>query len=275
MKLVLTLLVRDEEDIIYENILFHLNQGVDFIIATDNKSVDGTPEILREFEKQGVLKIIQEDDDTYAQSRWVTRMARMAISEFQADWVINCDADEFWWPLEGNLNESLENISSYFDIISVERHNFCPRENQTGPWHQSMVYRTKCSTNHLGKKLIPKICHRGFPDVMVAQGNHYLEFPHNLKTAPKKPIEIFHFPLRSAAQFKNKIACGGAAYSRNQELSQEVGDCWRKLYTDLQDGKLDTFMNNQIFSEDQLQSGLNDGSLILDTRLKNFLEIHL
>jgi hypothetical protein len=32
----MTLLIRDEEDIIDKNISFHLKHGVDFIIATDN-----------------------------------------------------------------------------------------------------------------------------------------------------------------------------------------------------------------------------------------------
>ena len=40
MKLVMTLLVRDEDDIIASNIDFHLNRGVDFIIAMDNLSVE-------------------------------------------------------------------------------------------------------------------------------------------------------------------------------------------------------------------------------------------
>lgn len=52
-KLVMTLLARDEADIIEANILFHLNHGVDYIVATDNDSSDGTTDILRKYEKQG------------------------------------------------------------------------------------------------------------------------------------------------------------------------------------------------------------------------------
>ena len=70
MVLVMTLLVRNEADIISSNIDFHLDQGVDFIIATDNLSVDGTTDILRAYERRGVLHYIHQPDDDYAQHRW-------------------------------------------------------------------------------------------------------------------------------------------------------------------------------------------------------------
>ena len=62
MKLVMTLLVRDEEDIVASNIDFHLNNGVDFIIAMDNLSIDGAADILRLYERKGMLRYLSQHD---------------------------------------------------------------------------------------------------------------------------------------------------------------------------------------------------------------------
>ena len=98
MKLVMTLLVRDEADIVDAQIAFHLAAGVDFVIATDNRSEDGTTDVLERYERDGRLRLLREEGDDLRQSEWVTRMARLAATEHGADWVLNADADEFWWP---------------------------------------------------------------------------------------------------------------------------------------------------------------------------------
>ncbi len=80
MKLVLTLLVRDEADIVGDTIAGHLALGVDQIVATDNGSIDGTLEILEDYRKAGVLKLLHEPPSDFSQSCWVSRMARDRIS---------------------------------------------------------------------------------------------------------------------------------------------------------------------------------------------------
>jgi hypothetical protein len=54
MRLVETLVVRDEADIVEAQIAYHLNAGVDFVIATDHESrATGRPEILESAARQG------------------------------------------------------------------------------------------------------------------------------------------------------------------------------------------------------------------------------
>ena len=80
MTLVLTLLCRDEADILESMLRFHFDQGVDQVIATDNGSVDGSLEILQCFERKGRLRLLQEPQHNHDQAIWVTRMARMAMA---------------------------------------------------------------------------------------------------------------------------------------------------------------------------------------------------
>jgi hypothetical protein len=91
-------MVRDEADIIDLQLAFHLAAGVDFFIVTDHESRDGTTDVLESYARRDLLHLIPVSSPVKRQSEWVTRMARLAASEFGADWVINSDADEFWWP---------------------------------------------------------------------------------------------------------------------------------------------------------------------------------
>jgi glycosyltransferase involved in cell wall biosynthesis len=57
MTLVMTLKVRDEEDVIEDNLRFHRALGVDFFVVMDNGSVDRTPEILARYQDAGLAHV--------------------------------------------------------------------------------------------------------------------------------------------------------------------------------------------------------------------------
>lgn len=267
----MTLLVRDEQDIIKENIEFHLAQGVDFFIVTDNKSIDATYEILADYIKQGLVHYIFEDEDNYNQHQWVTRMARMAFIDFSADWVINNDADEFWWPKEDSLLDTFKNVPNNFNIIEAKRYNFIPLNNELYPcFYKNMVYREVVSLNPLGNPLPPKVAHIGSKDIIVKQGNHRVSGLSDANTL-YEVIDILHYPLRTYQQFLNKITKGGAAYERNKELPKGVGSTWRRLYEEYQlNNNLIEYYKTHSYSESKIQQGLEEKVIVKDTRLLDF-----
>jgi hypothetical protein len=265
MKLVMTLLVRDEEDILRDNLDFHLAQGVDEVIVTDNGSEDSTVEILREYEARGVVRVLLEPTDDYSQWRWVTRMARLAATEHGADWVINNDADEFWWPRDRDLKSIFEGLGDEVGMVVAYRTNFVPRPEDGGPFWERMTLRERESLNPLGKPLPPKIAHRAHRDVTVEQGNHKIDGVELGERLDDGSIEILHFPMRTYAQFENKIVKGGHAYLRNRELPQAKGRTWRRLYEVWEQGGL-----RDHYDENVAADATRD-DLIQDTRLRDFL----
>jgi glycosyltransferase involved in cell wall biosynthesis len=266
MKLVMTLLVRDEEDIVADNLDFHLAQGVDEVIVTDNGSVDGTLEILRAYEARGLVRIIVEPTDDYSQGRWVTRMARIAATEHKADWVINNDADEFWWPREGTLRTLFEGLGGDVGAVVGHRTNFVPRPEDDRPYWERMTLRERESLNPVGKPLPPKLAHRAHPEIVVVQGNHRIKGPDVGSELDDGSIEILHFPMRSYAQFENKIIKGGRAYARNKELPEKTGRTWRRLYETWEQGGLPAHYEASVVAEAARQD------LLEDTRLRDYLE---
>ena len=77
----MTMLVKDESDIVENNIRYHASKGVDGFIVMDNGSTDGTLDILQALTKEFDLDVISNPEATYQQSRWMTELARLAVDE--------------------------------------------------------------------------------------------------------------------------------------------------------------------------------------------------
>ncbi len=259
----MTLLVRDEEDVIDANLRYHVSQGVDFLIATDNASRDRTRDILLRYARGGCLELIDEPADDYSQDRWVTRMARLACIQYGADWVINNDADEFWWPREGTLRTVLSTVTREVGALRVGRTNFRPMIDQREPFYEQMTLRERVSLNPLGDPPSPKTCHRAAADIEVGQGNHRVSGSIG-GTIDTDGIEILHFPLRTYPQFENKIRVGGAAYERNQRLPREVGGARRALYQEYRAGRLPEHYERLALDGARARHGLETGELVED-----------
>lgn len=272
MRLVLTLLVRDEADVVAAMIEHHLAAGVDFIVATDNGSVDGTADILRAYQDAGVLELHHEPEQTYEQARWVTRMARRAASAHGADWVINADADEFWWPRDvPSLSQALGVLPDRYGRVQAPRENLVAAPGLHGSWVDRLVLRDLLSLHERGGRIGSKVCHRADPQITIAQGNHALSGEALGANWPGSPITVLHVPDRSYRQYENKIRVGGSSLASNKDLDPTFGWHWRAEYERLCNGTLEQAWRDRRLTHAQADRQLSEGRLVKDRRLRDRL----
>jgi hypothetical protein len=272
MTLVMTLLARDEIDIVESWLAFHLNAGVDVVIATDNRSEDGTSEVLEQYARSGHVHLIREPGEDLRQDEWVTRMARLAATEYGADWVINSDADEFWWPRGASLAGVLSAVPPRYGTVGAFLRVFCPRPGEDG-FAERMTARFSALApiNDPASlyKPIRKIMHRGHPEIRVGRGNHALV---DSPFAPLRgwfPIECFHFPLRSVAQCRHKAQLQGSAFEKY--IARPPTAYHADMYEALRSGRIDEYYEKLVVTDEELERGIVQGRLVVDTRLRDAL----
>ena len=272
MTLVMTLLARDEADVIESWLSFHLNAGADFVVATDNRSQDGTTDVLERYAREGHVHLIQEDGEDLTQDEWVTRMARLAATDFGADWVINSDADEFWWPRGPSLARVLEAIPPRYGTVGAFLRTFAPRPDGEGSFAERLTVRFSALApiNDPASlfKPIRKVIHRGHPDIRLTRGNHAVV---DSPFAPLRgwfPVEVFHFPLRSLAQCEHKARLQGNAW---KHIERTPTAYHAQMFEALERGTMAQYYDAQVVSDQEVDQGLATGRLVVDTRLREAL----
>ncbi len=273
MKLVLTVLARDEADVIDAQLAFHLNVGVDFVIATDNASQDGTTEIFESYARDGCLHLIREPAEGLRQGEWVTRMAQLAARQFGADWIINSDADEFWWPRGSSLKDVLAAVPEQYGVVNAFWRSFAPRPDDGAFFVERMTARVSAAAPINDPRSfyrpVTKVAHRADPDVIVGRGNHDLVRSDLRPLTTWHPLEVLHFPLRSRAQWSRKVHLQGEAFTKH--IARAGTGYHLTSYDALQRGRIDEQHDSMVVDDEALERGLTDGTLVLDTRLRDVL----
>ncbi|NHZ70155.1 MAG: glycosyltransferase family 92 protein [Proteobacteria bacterium] len=270
MVLALTLLVRNEQDIIAENLTYHLNAGVDFIIVTDHHSDDTTSELIEPFVRSGQVLLRSEPSPEFRQSQWVTTMARSAHS-LGADWIMNGDADEFWFTPEASLSTFFSAVEDRYGVVVAHRHDLLPATQDTRPFHESCIYRVRHSTNSHGEPLPPKVAHRASADVTVAFGNHSAIAPGLGGPVDDRSLEILHFPIRAYDQLADKVSIGAAALENTDGIDPEIGKTWRLLRDAYENDQLRQWYIERTIGADAVDAVLASGEIVIDTRLRDIL----
>ena len=271
-RLIMTLLVRNEEDVVRHNIDFHLSMGVDFIIATDNGSTDSTRDILREYEEKGVLRLIDEPNHNHNQAEWNNRMAEIARAQYGADIIFHCDADEFWYPRSGNLkNEILKRQEAilFVDVVNVlledkDGAEAFPEDTRFAVVNPVVAKDYQEETKEVNLfyfKYPPKVIFKSKNKMfLVSQGNHTVTNKDDSITEGKsQDIVIYHYPIRSREHFFQKVILGGSAYARKDMLDKGMGFHIRRWYASYKKGLLDEEYKKLILHEGEVDKLMLDG----------------
>lgn len=271
MKLVMTLMVRDEADIIDSMINHHISQGIDKMIITDNGSVDGTVQILEKYVELGFVDLRHDSVQRKQQSSIVTQMARDAYNLYQADWVLNADADEFWLAKNRTitLREAFMNISVSICSFVVPVIDMTGPPAEAGTGLQRLIYRDKRSESELSRiglraHATHDSAHIGASDVNVSQGNHYVSIASQGEPDPEYSVEVLHYPWRSWEQFRKKVENAGRAYEENPDLTPSPNHHGMRDYRHLKQGTLRSLYVARSLSPKEIEDSANNPELLID-----------
>ena len=275
----MTLLVRDERDVIEQHLDFHLAAGVDTVIVTDNGSTDGTMDVLEEYARRGTVQLLHEPPGAFRQREWVTRMARLAATEHGADWVINSDADEFWWPRGGTLAEVLASIPRRYGLVQSFVRHFVPVTDDGGPFAERMVMRlaAQAPVNDPRSPWRPfrKVVHRAHPSAEIVEGSHSVGGTDLTTMRGWYPLEVLHFPIRTAAQLERKGRMWGSAVDKfyaAEEVAVGPGAAYHALaHQDAEHGRSAAVFAEIALDSERVRDALSRGLVVEDVRVRDAL----
>jgi Glycosyl transferase family 2 len=119
MKIVVSLGVKDEADLIAWSLEHLFAIGVDFVVVCDIESSDGTTDVLERYRSRGKIWYFQLGQHA-SQEEW-ERANFELLAQTDADWVVFLDADEFPLPATGQLRDSTAFARA--DVVTLDRFN--------------------------------------------------------------------------------------------------------------------------------------------------------
>lgn len=225
MKLAAVMLVLDEADIVAGTIEHLLEEGVDRVYVLDNLSTDGTRDVLFDVAARNVGKVVVgvDSDPGYWQSKKTTALADRARSDGY-DWVIPCDADEWWYSSFGSLRSVIqEHDRAGYDLIRAQLWDHVPTGaddlDETDPFA-----RISWRFGFPGR--LHKVACRLRPDLTIEMGNHSATFQMPSMSRLDAALALRHFTWRTEDQYVRKIRNGWNAYAHTT-MPPTVGGHWR------------------------------------------------
>jgi hypothetical protein len=204
--------VRDERDVVGAVVQHLLDQGVDHVLVADNRSTDGTYELLREMAASDArVHVARDREPVHIQSEKNTHLAFRAWAA-GADWVIPFDGDELWFArgvrVADFLREQTADVvyGQFLHMVTVE-----PAADA-----RDATYLLDATPSWPGKVAL-----RSHPIAVVEHGNHEA-----IRVGARTDgLYVAHAIYRSEEQVARKLRQGLAA--ARQAPAPVLGEHWR------------------------------------------------
>lgn len=171
-------MIKNEEDIIFENLVWHFALGFRKFIIANHNSTDGTMNIVNNFIKltkdHASVELINVASSEYVQSETNTASYKLvSLTWPEVKWVFPVDADEFW-TVRKPLKTALNMIPDHARAINVLPSRYVPASDyysydKEASFYDRIHYRHYAVTH--GKVAVQAGC----KDLEIVKGNHYVE----------------------------------------------------------------------------------------------------
>lgn len=194
MKIVMTTVVAGDLETLDAHIAFHLHAGVDFILVTLQGAQAEADAIVEPYARQGYLRNVPARDGVDGP---LTAMARAAVAEHAADWILPSTPREFWWPRGEGLKDVLAVIPPRYAVVQALIRSFIGRR-EGGFFADEMTVRTSLPSEGGARDAEPRSM---LLPIYRAEQNPVIDsddWTRGGRRVPLRawyPIEVFHFPI--------------------------------------------------------------------------------
>ncbi|MGA8535650.1 MAG: glycosyltransferase family 2 protein [Candidatus Tumulicola sp.] len=300
--IVLCFAVIDEADVVEHFVEYHLSLGVDALVATDLGSTDGTLDVLKKYELQGILHLTRlaspELFDEHNGVDWVTT----ARAAFGAQWCLFADPDEFLVLPDGDAADYLSSAPA--PIMGLPKYNVLPERGKTGKvkhfsefsmlvrqpleFHYDLKLKMRYQPSYdatvrallsdyppeILRAVQPKVVARADVIKSMVPGCHNV-IPQDPATSYRREDRAYvaHFPVRSLAQFQRKaeLVCDCIERTPPEYPNVAVAEHWVRLNALFRHNLVGEEFERQLLSDREIEAYMREGILQRDESLSHRL----
>jgi hypothetical protein len=208
-------MIRNEKGIL-ETFCAHASSLFDRVILIDHLSSDGTREYIKLLsEKCSNIEHYCFDDPGYYQSELMSWAASQLVDNKMPGWLFFLDADEFLpFKSKEEFDRKLLQFSR-FPVISMPWLNLVPLDMESG--RVIGGFFLKPPTPSPFRKIAFQPSRIPSDEYFISQGNHDLFMGSrelSIRVPARNSFPIYHLPIRTKRQLREKIRYGVEAYQR-------------------------------------------------------------